>query len=65
MPARSSAVSGPKSKKSAVSASAKAPGLVYRPEYCARLLAFFDVPPFKVTEVLKKDGSVSLVETAS
>lgn len=65
MTARSSAVSGPKSKKSAVSASAKAPGLAYRPEYCARLLAFFDVPPFKVTEVLKKDGSVSLVETAS
>ena len=37
----------------------------YRPEFCARLLAFFDVPPFKITEVQKKDGSVSLVETAS
>lgn len=37
----------------------------YQPEFCARLLAFFDVPPFKVTEVMKKDGSVTLVETAS
>lgn len=40
-------------------------GPEYQPEFCARLLAFFDVPPFKVTEVMKKDGSVSLVETAS
>lgn len=37
----------------------------YRPEYAAELLAFFDVPPFKVTEVQKKDGSVTLLETAS
>lgn len=37
----------------------------YRPEFCARLLAFFDVPPFKITEVQKKDGSISLLETAS
>lgn len=37
----------------------------YRPEFAARLLAFFDVPPFKVTEVQKKDGSIALVETAS
>ena len=40
-------------------------GPEYRPEFCARLLAFFDVPPFKVTEVQKKDGSISLLETAS
>lgn len=39
--------------------------LAYRPEFCARLLAFFDVPPFKVTEVQKKDGSITLLETAS
>ena len=40
-------------------------GPEYRPEFCARLLAFFDVPPFKVTEVQKKDGSITLLETAS
>lgn len=39
--------------------------LRYQPEFCERLLAFFDVPPFTVTEVMKKDGSVSLVETAA
>jgi len=39
--------------------------LRYRPEFCERLLAFFDVPPFRVTEVQKKDGSVTLVETAA
>lgn len=39
--------------------------LRYRPEFCARLLEFFDVPPFRVTEVPKRDGSVSLVETAA
>ena len=39
--------------------------LVYQPEFATRLLAFFDVPPFRVTEVQKKDGSISLVETAS
>lgn len=41
------------------------PALAYQPEFAARLLAFFDVPPFRVTEVQKKDGSISLVETAS
>ena len=40
-------------------------GLAYQPEFAARLLAFFDVPPFKVTEVQKKDGSITLLETAS
>lgn len=40
-------------------------GLRYRPEFCERLLAFFDVAPFRVTEVMKRDGSVSLVETAA
>lgn len=39
--------------------------IAYRPEFCQRLLAFFDVPPFKVTEVQKKDGSISFVESAS
>ena len=38
--------------------------LKYDPSYCEKLLAFFDVPAFSVTEVPKKDGSVSLVETA-
>ena len=52
----------------AVSASAdrsKSMPLRYRPEFCERLLAFFDVPPFTVTEVQKKDGSIALVETAA
>lgn len=40
-------------------------GLAYRAEFAARLLAFFDVPPFRVTEVQKKDGSIALLETAS
>jgi len=39
--------------------------LAYLPEFAERLLAFFDVPPFRVTEVQKKDGSVTLLETAS
>ncbi|MBR4592037.1 MAG: hypothetical protein IKO35_02385 [Elusimicrobiaceae bacterium] len=39
--------------------------LRYHPEFCERLLAFFDVPAFHVTEVTKRDGSVSLVETAA
>lgn len=39
--------------------------VAYRPEFCQQLLAFFDVPPFKVTEVQKKDGSISFVESAS
>lgn len=43
----------------------KVPPLRYRPEFCERLLAFFDIPAFRVTEVMKRDGSVSLVETAA
>lgn len=39
--------------------------LRYQPEFCERLLAFFDVSAFHVTEVTKRDGSVSLVETAA
>ncbi|WP_428040248.1 hypothetical protein [Candidatus Avelusimicrobium fimicolum] len=39
--------------------------LSYQPEYCERLLAFFNVAPFSVTEVQKRDGSISLVETAA
>lgn len=38
--------------------------LKYDPAYCEKLLAFFDVAPFSVTEVPKKDGTVSFVETA-
>jgi len=37
----------------------------YHPELCQELIDFFDVPPFSVTEVMKKDGSVSLLETAA
>ena len=36
----------------------------YQPSFCADLLAFFDGSAFTITEVQKKDGSVSLVETA-
>ena len=39
--------------------------LRYQPEFCESLLGFFDVPPFTVTEVTKRDGSISLVETAA
>ena len=39
--------------------------LAYQPEFAQRLLAFFNVPPFRVTEVQKKDGSITLLETAS
>ncbi len=55
-----------KTRKKPAKRRAKAVGeLAYQPEFAARLLAFFDVPPFRVTEVQKKDGSISLVETAS
>lgn len=37
----------------------------YRPEFCEQLVLFFDVPAFTITEVMKKDGTVSLVETAA
>lgn len=39
--------------------------LRYQPEFCEKLLAFFDIPPFRITEITKKDGSVSLIETAA
>jgi len=61
----------PRSNPSALRASAlpsktrKPSPLRYRPEFCERLLAFFDVSPFTVTEVQKKDGSVTLLETAA
>lgn len=38
--------------------------VAYNEEYPSRLLAFFDIAPFKITEVQKKDGTVSLLETA-
>ncbi len=58
------------SKKNVLGADAapggkNSPPLRYRPEFCDRLMAFFDVPAFRVTEVMKRDGSVSLVETAA
>lgn len=37
----------------------------YHPSFCEELLRFFDGPPFSVTEVQKKDGSITLVETAA
>ena len=37
----------------------------YRPQWCRELIEFFDVPAFHITEVMKKDGTVSLVETAA
>ena len=55
----------PAAKRTAGGASRKPSPLRYQPEFCERLLAFFDVPPFTVTEVQKKDGSVTLVETAA
>jgi len=39
--------------------------VAYRPEFCEQMLAFFDVPPFRITEVAKRDGSIALVETAA
>lgn len=54
------------SVKSASSVRARKKNAVpYEESFCAKLLAYFDVPPFKITEVMKKDGSVTLVETAS
>ncbi|MBR4354982.1 MAG: hypothetical protein IKP96_00165 [Elusimicrobiaceae bacterium] len=52
-------------KKSVTTLSVQLAPLRYRPEFCEQLLAFFDVPAFHVTEVTKRDGSVSLVETAA
>lgn len=37
----------------------------YRPEYCEELLRFFDGSAFTITEVQKRDGSISLLETAA
>ena len=52
-------------KKAPASTAEKITHLRYQPEFCERLLSFFDVPAFHVTEVTKRDGSVSLVETAA
>ncbi len=52
-------------KKTTSAILSKPSSVRYQPEFCARLLAFFDVPAFHVTEVQKRDGSVSLVETAA
>lgn len=56
------AVKRSNSRKKGVSVISK---VAYQPEFCERLLAFFDVQPFTVTEVQKKDGSISLLESAS
>ena len=37
----------------------------YDPNFCTALLHFFDCAPFSVTEVQKKDGSITLLETAA
>ncbi len=37
----------------------------YDPSFCEEVLHFFDGSPFSVTEVQKKDGTVTLVETAA
>ena len=36
----------------------------YQPDFCEQLLAFFDGRAFIITEVQKRDGSISTVETA-
>ena len=37
----------------------------YNPSFCEELLHFFDGNAFHVTEVQKKDGTVTLLETAA
>ena len=37
----------------------------YQAEFCDELLQFFNIAAFTVTEVQKKDGSVTLLETAN
>ena len=37
----------------------------YAPSFCGALLQFFDCAPFSVTEVQKKDGTITLLETAA
>ncbi len=37
----------------------------YQPAFCAQLLDFFDGAAFHITEVQKRDGSVTLLETAA
>ena len=51
-------------RKKSTTGSVKPAPLRYQPEFCSKLLAFFDVPAFHVTEITKRDGSVSLIETA-
>lgn len=54
------------SKENARQPSDKTTSLLrYQPAFCQQLLAFFDVPAFHVTEVTKRDGSISLIETAA
>ncbi len=36
----------------------------YQPAFCEELLTFFDGSAFTITEVQKRDGSISLLETA-
>lgn len=52
-------------EKSLLSTEKKRTVFPYRPAFCEQLLRYFDVPPFHVTEVPKRDGSYSLVETAA
>lgn len=54
-----------KTKKSSIKTLPIEPEMAYQPVFAQRLLTFFDIPPFRITEVQKKDGSISLLETAS
>ena len=39
--------------------------LRYQDVFCEKLVAFFDVPAYHVSEFTKKDGTVAFVESAS
>lgn len=43
----------------------KTQNVKYQPLFCEELLQFFDGPAFTVTEVQKRDGTISLLETAA
>ena len=53
-------VSSPRKKRNS-----KNNSFSYQSRYVQELLAFFDISAFTVTEVMKKDGSVALIETAA
>lgn len=61
----SSEISTPSSKRKIKIHKKSTAAVEFDEKYCDELLKFFDVPAFKVTEVLKKDGSIALIETAA